>query len=240
MTVNLWYLSPERCSQSQNSKRDQRMAHQADLVIIGVSVGLALGILIASLIFFGIRWYKKQAHRQLSANEPIVTSGTLPMRSNGFGTSNDFSVSLTNSIAPQGSERLSKSSHVYWWKYQNKDHFVSASGILRYSYKYVDFELCLSMNFLWGYMEIVDLYNWINWDCSKRIWKECKTSHLLQIWSPQYPTLCWSWPIKQTNKLTMVSRIKKLPETYFSKTEKTESSQEGTATILYVPFFPVA
>ncbi|XP_041002520.1 calcium/calmodulin-regulated receptor-like kinase 2 [Juglans microcarpa x Juglans regia] len=111
------------------------MVHQADLVIIGVSVGLALGILIASLVFFGIRWYKKQAHLQRRANEPIVTSGTLPIRSNGFGTSNDFSVTLTNSIAPQGSERLPKSSHVYWWKHQNKDHFVSASGILRYSYK---------------------------------------------------------------------------------------------------------
>lgn len=138
MTVNLWYLGPERCSQSQNSKRDQRMVNQADLVIIGVSVGLALGILLASLVFFGIRWYKKQAHLQRRANEPIVTSATLPIRSNGFGTSNDFSTSLTNSIAPQGSEKLPKSSHVYWWKHPNKDHFVSGSGILRYSYKYVD------------------------------------------------------------------------------------------------------
>ncbi|KAF5457595.1 hypothetical protein F2P56_021684 [Juglans regia] len=106
----------------------------ADLVIIGVSVGLALGIVIASLIFFGTRWYKKRAHLRRCANERSIPSATLPIRTNGTGTSTDFSASLTNSIAIQGSNKLPKG-YWPWWKHQNKGGFVSASGILRYPYK---------------------------------------------------------------------------------------------------------
>ena len=115
------------------------MVRQADLVIIGVSVGLALGVLISCLIFFGIRWYKKRAHLGRSANEHSVT--TLPIRTNGLGTSADFSASLTSSITPSRSENLHKSSHFSWWSHQNKDRLASASGILKYSYKYVHFSI---------------------------------------------------------------------------------------------------
>ncbi|KAB1211411.1 hypothetical protein CJ030_MR6G021399 [Morella rubra] len=111
------------------------MIGRTDLVIIGVLGGLALGILIASLLFFGIRWYKKRAHLCVRANEHNVSSPTLPIRTNGLGTSTDFSASLTNSRAIQGSEKLQKIPHRSWWKHQNKDRFVSTSGILRYSYK---------------------------------------------------------------------------------------------------------
>ncbi|KAH0984387.1 hypothetical protein GBA52_011564 [Prunus armeniaca] len=109
------------------------MVHQTDLVIIGVSVGVALGILIASLIFFGIRWYRKRAHLRRCANERSFT--TLPIQANGLGTSTDYSASLSTSKAIQGSENLQKNSPLSWWNHQNKDRFVSAPGILRYSYK---------------------------------------------------------------------------------------------------------
>ncbi|TKY50130.1 Leucine-rich repeat receptor serine/threonine-protein kinase [Spatholobus suberectus] len=109
------------------------MVRQADLVIIGVSVGVTLGILISCLIFFGIRWYKKRAHLRRSANESSVT--TLPIRTNGLGTSTDFSASLDSSIATSRSENLKKNSHFSWWNHQKKDRFSSASGILKYSYK---------------------------------------------------------------------------------------------------------
>lgn len=115
------------------------MVRQTDLVIIGVSAGLALGILISCLIFFGIRWCKKRsAHLRLSANESSVT--TLPIRTNGLGTSTDFSASLNSSIATSRSESIKKSSH-FSWSPQNKDRFASASGILKYSYKYAHFSL---------------------------------------------------------------------------------------------------
>ncbi|TKY65019.1 leucine-rich repeat receptor serine/threonine-protein kinase [Spatholobus suberectus] len=83
------------------------MVDQADLVIICVSVGVALGVLIACLIYFSTRWYKKQAHLSRSANEPSLT--TLPIRTNGLGTSTDYSASLTSSIAT--SREIQKATH---------------------------------------------------------------------------------------------------------------------------------
>ncbi|KAJ6926739.1 calcium/calmodulin-regulated receptor-like kinase 2 isoform X3 [Populus alba x Populus x berolinensis] len=110
------------------------MAPKGDLVVIGISVGLALGILIASLIFFGIWWYKKRSNLQQCSTERILP--TLPIRMNGLGTSNDFSASLASSITIRGSEHSQKSSPVSsWWNHHSKDQFASASGILRYSYK---------------------------------------------------------------------------------------------------------
>ncbi|KAK8502001.1 hypothetical protein V6N13_036879 [Hibiscus sabdariffa] len=108
------------------------MVHKADLVIIGISVGLALGILIASLVFFGIRWYRKYAKLRRS-NERRVT--VLPIRTNGFGTSTDFSASLSNSVAVGVPEYLQKSSPNSWWSPRSKDRFASASGLPKYSYK---------------------------------------------------------------------------------------------------------
>ncbi|CAJ2665874.1 unnamed protein product [Trifolium pratense] len=109
------------------------MVRQTDLVIIGVSVGLALGILISCLIFFGIRWCKKRSHLTRSASEPSLT--TLPIRTNGIEASTDFSASITSSIGTSRSDNQQKNSHFTWWNHQNKDRFASASGILKYSYK---------------------------------------------------------------------------------------------------------
>ncbi|OIW12328.1 hypothetical protein TanjilG_32444 [Lupinus angustifolius] len=109
------------------------MVRQADLVIIGVTVGLALGILISFLIFFGIRWYKKRANIRRSANENSLT--TLPIRTNGLETSTDFSASITSSMGMSVSENVHKNSPFSWWSQQSKDRFASPSGIPKYSYK---------------------------------------------------------------------------------------------------------
>ncbi|XP_057769806.1 calcium/calmodulin-regulated receptor-like kinase 2 isoform X1 [Salvia miltiorrhiza] len=108
------------------------MVQKTDLVIIGISVGLAAGLIIASLVFFAIRWYKRRAHLQQCANER--SSSTLPIRRNGLNTSIDFSASLTNSVTKGSDEPVQKPQHS-WWNNQNKDRFASVSGILRYSYK---------------------------------------------------------------------------------------------------------
>lgn len=131
MTVNF-----QKCFHCSSSKTDQRMVHDSDLIIIGVSVGLALGILITSLVFFGIRWYKNHAHLQQCANECSLT--TLPIHINGLETSTDFSGSLANSMTVQQPGKPRKSSQFFWWNHHNKDRFTSTSGILRYSYKYVN------------------------------------------------------------------------------------------------------
>ncbi|KAL5739344.1 hypothetical protein ACOSP7_028252 [Xanthoceras sorbifolium] len=108
------------------------MVHNGDLVI-GICVGLALGILIAVLAFFSLRWYKKHAYLQRSANERSVP--THPLRINGFGTSTEFSAPFSNAVAVKGSEYPQKSSQVSWWSHHSKDRFASASGLPRYAYK---------------------------------------------------------------------------------------------------------
>ncbi|KAK1558953.1 hypothetical protein Q3G72_008631 [Acer saccharum] len=80
-----------------------------------------------------LRWYKKHAYLRRCANDQSVP--THPVRINGFGTSTEFSTSLSNSVAVKGSEYPQKSSHVSWWSNHYKDLFASASGISRYPYK---------------------------------------------------------------------------------------------------------
>ncbi|XP_027154653.1 calcium/calmodulin-regulated receptor-like kinase 2 [Coffea eugenioides] len=109
------------------------MVHKADLVIIGISVGLAFGVLIASLVFFGVCWYKRRANFRRCANERSVA--TLPIRTNGVGTSIDNSASLSTSVVVKESEHNSKNLQHSWWNHHSKDRFASPSGIPTYSYK---------------------------------------------------------------------------------------------------------
>lgn len=129
-----WSTLLARCSCLLFLTKDQRMVQQADLVIIGICVGLAAGILIASLAFFGIRWYKKRARLQQRENER--SPSTLPIRRHGLNTSVDFSASLSSSVTNGPIEPIQKPQHS-WWNNHTKDRFASVSGILRYSYKYV-------------------------------------------------------------------------------------------------------
>ncbi|KAK8557720.1 hypothetical protein V6N13_008109 [Hibiscus sabdariffa] len=77
-------------------------------------------------------WYRKYAKLRRS-NERLVT--VLPIRTNGFGTSTDFSASLSNSVAVGVPEYLQKSSPNSWWSPRSKDRSASASGLPKYSYK---------------------------------------------------------------------------------------------------------
>ncbi|KAL2504935.1 putative leucine-rich repeat receptor-like serine/threonine-protein kinase [Abeliophyllum distichum] len=109
------------------------MVRKTDLVIIGISVGVAAGVLIASLILFGICWYKKRPHLPRSANDRSLA--TLPIRRNGLGTSIELSASLSNSEIIKGSDYLAKKPQNPRWSNHSKDRFASASGLPRYSYK---------------------------------------------------------------------------------------------------------
>ncbi|CAI9109918.1 OLC1v1009847C2 [Oldenlandia corymbosa var. corymbosa] len=107
------------------------MVHKADLVIIGITVGVAFGVLIASLVFFGIRWYKNHANLRRCANDRSVAA--IPIRTNGIDTATDFSASLADPVVDKGVD-FSPKKHA-WWNHHGKDRFPSASGIPRYSYK---------------------------------------------------------------------------------------------------------
>lgn len=99
------------------------MVQKSDLVIIGISVGVAVGILIASLVFFAIRWWRRHTRLEGQTSERHII--TLPIRTNGLDTSIDSSASLANS----------KISQPTWRSHNSKDRFHSPSGLLRYSYK---------------------------------------------------------------------------------------------------------
>ncbi|KAG5535244.1 hypothetical protein RHGRI_023132 [Rhododendron griersonianum] len=109
------------------------MAHKGELVVIGISVGVALGIFIAVLAFLGICWFKKRSHLQNANNDH--SGMILPIRTNGLGSSIDSSASLSDSEYVTGSDYLPKGSHFSWWSYRSKDGLASASGIPRYLYK---------------------------------------------------------------------------------------------------------
>lgn len=113
------------------------MVQKADLVIIGICVGVAVGILIASLVFFGICWYKRRAHLRRCANDRSSSASSLPIRTNGLDASSDSSASLSVSVTINGPEYLAQKPQHSWWNNHSKDRLASASGIPRYSYKYV-------------------------------------------------------------------------------------------------------
>lgn len=105
----------------------------ADLVVIGVSVGVAIGILVAFCAFVAIRLYRKRSIIQHHTSESRVSS--LPIRTNGIGTSMEPSVSFSNSEIVHNSHHSAKKNRS-WWGHHDKDVFASVSGIPRYSYKY--------------------------------------------------------------------------------------------------------
>ncbi|KAK9067153.1 hypothetical protein SSX86_014478 [Deinandra increscens subsp. villosa] len=109
------------------------MTAKRDLVIIGVCAGVAVGIFLASLAFFGIRWYKRRDRLRKCANENGTS--TLPMRQNGLHTSNVLSESFPNSMTVKVSTYPVKTSPLFRWKRNRKEQLVSASGLPRYSYK---------------------------------------------------------------------------------------------------------
>lgn len=113
------------------------MIHKADLVIIGVCVGVAVGILLASLGFFGIRWYRRRANLRKCANDHDIGISTLPIRQNGVDTSSMLSESFPNSVTVKISTYPAKTSPLSKWNKNGKDQLASASGLPRYSYKYV-------------------------------------------------------------------------------------------------------
>ncbi|ONK69391.1 uncharacterized protein A4U43_C05F22370 [Asparagus officinalis] len=109
------------------------MANQTNIIIIGVSVGVAVGILVASCAFIAIRFYRKRSHVQ---NRSVESASTLPIRVNGIDASIDSSASIAVSEIGHGLHDIGKKNH-YWGRRGNpsKDLLHSLSGIPRYVYK---------------------------------------------------------------------------------------------------------
>ncbi|GAB4832462.1 hypothetical protein Ancab_006484 [Ancistrocladus abbreviatus] len=109
------------------------MVHQAELVIICTSVGVAVGIVIASLIFLFVKRYKKHSAQPRCLNDNSPSS--IPIHQNGLGIGIGPSTSSSNSIVVQLPEHVAKNLQPSWWTHHNKERSPSVSGIPRYSYK---------------------------------------------------------------------------------------------------------
>lgn len=131
------------------------MANSADLVIVGISVGVALGILIAALAFFGIWWYRKRYHNQQHINQRSVASSQRQI--NGSNSSVDSNTSFSHSVDIDGIATEPASCQPSWWARQRKDQIISTSGIPRYSYKCV-FYVGLSFEFHSVCLAYQDIY----------------------------------------------------------------------------------
>ncbi|KAJ0986823.1 hypothetical protein J5N97_005179 [Dioscorea zingiberensis] len=94
------------------------MGAPMNIMIIGISVGVAVGILVVSCAFIAVRMYKKRSQVQHRSTD---LGPTLPIRENGLGASIDSSASLSYSEVGCNSH-LAKQGP-YWGQrgIQNKD-----------------------------------------------------------------------------------------------------------------------
>ncbi|KAM0941725.1 putative protein kinase RLK-Pelle-LRR-I-2 family [Dioscorea sansibarensis] len=106
------------------------MGAQMKIIIIGVSVGVAVGILVVSCALIAVRIYKKRSQDQHRSTD---FGPTLPMRANGLGASIDSSTSLSYSDVGCNFHPAKRGVYRGRRGIQNKD--LSASGIPRYLYK---------------------------------------------------------------------------------------------------------
>lgn len=109
------------------------MANQTNIIIVGVSVGVAVGILVAACAFIVIRFYRKRSNVQHRSNE---SAASLPIRVNGIGASIDSSASISVSGIGHDLQHVGKA-NPYWGRRrnQNKDLLHSLSSIPRFLYK---------------------------------------------------------------------------------------------------------
>lgn len=125
-------------------KEIENMVHKLDLVIIGVLVGLAVGIAMATLVFLGIQWYRRRSCLRRSAHNSPPSA--LPIHKSGVNTSDILSESLSNSVTVKLTTYPEKYSPTLY-NNNNKERLASVPGLLKYSYKYVFLTV-----FVWWYV----------------------------------------------------------------------------------------
>nr|GEV72164.1 calcium/calmodulin-regulated receptor-like kinase 2 [Tanacetum cinerariifolium] len=109
------------------------MVHKVDLVIMGVSVGLAVGTLITLLVFLSIRWYKRHSYLRRSAHDGSPWG--LPVHKRGIDSRNILSESINNSVKVKLASYPAKHSPLATLPNNVKERVAPVSGLLKYSYK---------------------------------------------------------------------------------------------------------
>ena len=119
-------------------------------LIVGISLGVVIGVLLAISAFFCFRYHRKTSQ--------IVNSGgggssrrsaTLPIRENGANSCNIMSDST---LGPDSPVRSSSNGRSGWLDgFSKKTSVISASGIFEYSYRFVSLCFLCNVFFLFVY-----------------------------------------------------------------------------------------
>ena len=100
-------------------------------LIIGTTVGVVIGVLLAVGILLCMRYRRSQAQIRSSSSR---RSSTIPIRANGVNTCAELSNSTTGQESPREFEDRGPS---LWIEGPGRKSLISASGIPKYAYKYV-------------------------------------------------------------------------------------------------------
>jgi hypothetical protein len=100
-------------------------------LIIGTTIGVVIGLLLAVGIFLCMRYRRSQAQIRNSSSR---RSSLVPIRANGVNTCAELSNSTTGQDSPRELEDRGVS---LWIEGPGRKSLISASGIPKYAYKYV-------------------------------------------------------------------------------------------------------
>ncbi|KAK8968939.1 putative leucine-rich repeat receptor-like serine/threonine-protein kinase [Platanthera guangdongensis] len=107
---------------------------QTEKIIIGVTVGVAVGIILSCCTFFAVRFCGKREPRSESSRD--LRTASLPIRANGIDSSLDSSSSFsTLENGPDLQHMPNRSNYRGLKKHTERDLFSSLSAIPRYLYK---------------------------------------------------------------------------------------------------------
>lgn len=108
------------------------MKVESSWLVIGISIGVVIGVLLAIGGFFCFRYHRK---RSQIGNSSSRRAATIPIRQNGI----DSCAALSDSSVGTDSPRTSTHHGIsFWLGGLKKANIISASGILEYSYKYAN------------------------------------------------------------------------------------------------------
>ena len=109
------------------------MKAESSGLILGISIGVVIGVFLAILALYCIRYQRKRAQINSSSSR---RAATLPIRTNGVDTSTVLSDSTMGADSPRHYEK-SVNGMSLWFDGFKKSSVVSASGIPEYCYRYV-------------------------------------------------------------------------------------------------------
>eukprot|EP01018_Ginkgo_biloba_P024455 Gb_34904 [translate_table: standard] len=105
------------------------MGRQSVTLIVGISIGVTIGVVLATFTLLCIRLRRRRSQVHRSSNDQRGVS--LPIRINGV----DSSQIMSDAIVHESSQASKQNGRSSWWGLHEKNFVPSASGIPKYSYK---------------------------------------------------------------------------------------------------------